>query len=53
MFNMPYQLSHPSIIESPDDADCADVNLVDVQPGDVVVLATDGGFHGEGSCGGG
>lgn len=42
MFNMPYQLSHPSIIESPDDADCADVSIVDVQPGDVVVMATDG-----------
>ena len=42
MFNMPFQLSHPSIIESPDDADCADVSIVDVQPGDVVVMATDG-----------
>jgi len=42
MFNMPFQLSHPSIIESPDDADSADVTVLDVQPGDVVVLATDG-----------
>jgi len=42
MFNMPFQLSHPSIIESPDDADSADVTLVDVQPGDVLVMATDG-----------
>lgn len=33
MFNMPFQLSHPSIIESPDDADSADVTLVDVQVG--------------------
>lgn len=24
-FNMPYQLSHPSIMESPDDADAAEV----------------------------
>ncbi len=30
MFNMPYQLSHPSIIDSPDDADSADVTTVDV-----------------------
>ena len=43
MFNMPFQLSHPSIIESPDDADCADVSLIDVQAGDVIVMATDGG----------
>lgn len=28
MFNMPFQLSHPSIIESPDDADSADVTEV-------------------------
>ncbi|GAX85130.1 hypothetical protein CEUSTIGMA_g12550.t1 [Chlamydomonas eustigma] len=42
VFNMPYQLSHPSIIESPDNADCADVSLVDVQPGDIIVMATDG-----------
>ncbi|KAG1664831.1 hypothetical protein FOA52_007089 [Chlamydomonas sp. UWO 241] len=42
MFNMPFQLSHPSIIESPDDADCAEVTVHDMQPGDVVVLATDG-----------
>ncbi|KAF5843088.1 phosphatase 2C-like domain-containing protein [Dunaliella salina] len=42
MFNMPFQLSHPSIIESPDDADSASANVVDVQPGDVIVLATDG-----------
>ena len=48
MFNMPFQLSHPSIIESPDDADCADVSLVDVHPGDVIVMATDGG-GGDGS----
>jgi hypothetical protein len=31
MFNMPFQLSHPSIIDSPDDADSADVTHVDVQ----------------------
>mmetsp|Transcript_33569 Transcript_33569/g.99949 ORF Transcript_33569/g.99949 Transcript_33569/m.99949 type:complete len:728 (-) Transcript_33569:879-3062(-) len=42
MFNMPFQLSHPSIIESPDDADCAEVTLHDMQPGDIVILATDG-----------
>eukprot|EP00798_Chlamydomonas_sp_ICE-L_P001507 gene1507-32885_t len=42
MFNMPFQLSHPSIIDSPDDADSADVNMVEVQPGDVIILATDG-----------
>jgi hypothetical protein len=30
-FNMPFQLSHPSIIESPDDADSADVSVVEVQ----------------------
>jgi len=42
MFNMPFQLSHPSIIESPDDADSASSSVVDVQPGDVIVLATDG-----------
>ena len=34
MFNMPFQLSHPSIIESPDDADSADVNTLDVIPGE-------------------
>lgn len=42
MFNMPFQLSHPSIIESPDDADSADVTTLQVQPGDIIVLATDG-----------
>lgn len=31
MFNMPFQLSHPSIIESPDDADSASTSIVDVQ----------------------
>ncbi|KAJ9520280.1 hypothetical protein QJQ45_030254, partial [Haematococcus lacustris] len=42
-FNMPFQLSHPSIIESPDDADSADVTTVSIQVvGDVIVLATDG-----------
>ena len=33
MFNMPFQLSHPSIIESPDDADSAAVTAIDVLPG--------------------
>jgi hypothetical protein len=32
MFNMPYQLSHPSIIESPDDPDCADVTVLETKP---------------------
>lgn len=42
MFNMPYQLSHPSIIQSPDDADSADVTVLDIKVGDIIVLATDG-----------
>lgn len=38
MFNMPFQLSHPSIIESPDDADSADVSVLAVKVSRVVVV---------------
>ena len=31
MFNMPFQLSHPSIIQSPDDADSAVLSEVEVK----------------------
>eukprot|EP00198_Chlamydomonas_reinhardtii_P008181 XP_001697518.1 predicted protein [Chlamydomonas reinhardtii] len=43
-FNMPFQLSHPNNVEDPDSADDADVHLVEVQDGDVIMLATDGLF---------
>lgn len=41
---MPFQLSHPNNVEDPDSADDADLHYVDVQEGDVIMLATDGLF---------
>ncbi|MEW5302347.1 MAG: hypothetical protein WDW38_000362 [Sanguina aurantia] len=41
-FNMPFQLSHPINVPGPDNADDADVAHLATQPGDVILLATDG-----------
>lgn len=39
---MPFQLSHPINVPGPDNADDADVAHLATQPGDIILLATDG-----------
>lgn len=41
-FNLPYQISHPQLFPDTDVAESADRYSLEVQPGDVVVAASDG-----------
>ena len=43
-FNMPYQLASARLLPEADAPEDADVYELDVEPGDVVVLGTDGLF---------
>jgi protein phosphatase PTC7 len=44
VWNCPYQLSHPRIVPQTDTVEDAAVARVDVMPGDIIVLGTDGLF---------